>query len=94
MPIYVYQSNPGSGCDHCLNGFEKLQKVSAQPLLRCPRCGVPIRKLLTAPNLASKSPDLGERNIEKHGFTQYRKREKGVYEKTVGKGPKLIGEKN
>ena len=33
---------------------------------------------------------LKESNVEKHGFTQYRRAGNGVYEKTAGKGPKFI----
>ena len=33
MPIYEY------GCGKCSHVFEKLQKVSDQPLRTCPQCG-------------------------------------------------------
>jgi hypothetical protein len=29
-------------------------------------------------------------NLEKHGFTQYRKAGGGYYEKTAGEGPRVI----
>jgi putative FmdB family regulatory protein len=90
MPIYVYRPISKSQCDHCEDGFEQLQKLDDEPLAICPECEAPVEKLITAANLASSAPSLKEGNIEQHGFTQYRKVEKGVYEKTAGKGPGLI----
>lgn len=94
MPIYVYQAAADGGCDHCRNGFEKLQKLRDDPLSQCPHCLGPVTKVVSAPNLASAGADLSEKNIEQHGFTQYRKVEKGVYEKTAGKGPGLLSDKD
>jgi putative FmdB family regulatory protein len=94
VPIYVYQSTEEPGCPTCNPGFERLQKLRALPLNRCPRCGATVRRVISAPNIASQGAELSERNIERHGFTQYRKTEKGVYEKTVGKGPDLISDKD
>lgn len=93
MPIYVYQPSTNRRCPECENGFEQLQKLDAPALLACPECGAPVRRAVTAPNLAGPSPSLKEDNIGKHGFTQYRKVEKGVYEKTAGQGPDLISDK-
>ena len=93
MPIYVYKPVDTSECDHCEHGFEKLQKIADDPLSNCPECLIPVKRVITAANIASTSPSLDESNISKHGFTQYRKLEKGVYEKTTGKGPAIISDK-
>jgi len=90
MPIYVYRPISKNQCEHCEGGFDHLQKLDDEPLAGCPECAAPVEKLITAANLASSAPSLKEDNIEQHGFTQYRKVEKGVYEKTAGKGPDLI----
>lgn len=71
-------------------GFDRRQGINDPRLTRCPECGSPVRRVITAPHLSSASPNLSEANLERKGFTQYRKVEKGVYEKTVGKGPKHI----
>jgi len=92
MPIYVYKPATSRQCDYCEGGFERLQKLDDEPLLKCPECSARVEQVITAANLTSPSPSLSENNIGKHGFTQYRKVEKGVYEKTVGKGPEIIGE--
>ncbi|NIN58772.1 MAG: FmdB family transcriptional regulator [Xanthomonadales bacterium] len=93
MPIYVYQASDSRGCDHCLHGFELLQKISDPAVPQCPRCQAPVRKLVSAPSLGSTSTALSKENLEQHGFTQYRKSGKGVYEKTAGKGPHVISDK-
>ena len=93
MPFYVYSPNTTAQCDYCEGGFEHLQKLDDDLLTRCPECSAPVERVVTAANLASPSPSLKEDNIEKHGFTQYRKVEKGVYEKTVGTGPAMISNK-
>lgn len=94
MPIYLYESIPGQpSCRYCEKPFEYLQKLDALPLDECPDCGALVKRKVTAPNIASSAPSLDEANIGKHGFTQYKRVAKGQYEKTVGKGPKFISDK-
>jgi len=90
MPIYEYQPEGEQHCDFCRDGFDLLRKLKDPVLLSCPRCEAPVIRKISAPNLNTAGPSLSESNIEKHGFTQYRKVEKGVYEKTTGKGPDFI----
>lgn len=90
MPIYEYQATGPDSCDYCIDGFDVMQKLSDEPVKFCPECYNPVRRKISAPNLASLAPSLSNENIEKHGFTQFRKVEKGVYEKTAGKGPDFI----
>lgn len=40
MPIYDYQ------CEKCGN-FEKMQKISEQPLAECPDCGSEVKKIIS-----------------------------------------------
>jgi len=91
MPIYEYANTTEPGCEKCRQHFTRLEKLAAPPLRRCPSCGTAVRRVISAPNVVSgKSHQLRESNIEKAGFTQYRKIGKGVYEKTAGKGPGII----
>lgn len=94
MPFYEYttsESEPDGGCGHCRPGFTVLQKLSEPQLLHCPGCGSALRKVISPPNVVSgKAHQLRPDNIEKAGFTQYKKIGKGVYEKTAGKGPGII----
>lgn len=94
MPIYEYQAAGQDCCDHCKTVFDVMQKLSDEPLKFCPQCHNPVQRKISSPNLASSKPSLSNENIEKHGFTQFRKVEKGVYEKTAGKGPDFITDKN
>ena len=90
MPIYEYEPTGDQSCAHCCEGFDRLQGLNEPRLEACPKCGAPVARKISAPNLGNPGPSLSESNIEKHGFTQYRKVEKGVYEKTTGKGPDFI----
>lgn len=90
MPIYEYQASGDQRCEYCGNGFELLRKISDPKLTRCPECEAPVERKISAANLGGSGPSLDSANIEKHGFTQYKKSGKGVYEKTAGKGPDVI----
>lgn len=92
MPFYEYVSTEtGSGCDYCSEPVTILQKIDDEPMKQCPYCGQAVRRLISPPNLAgqnSRAPSTSD--VEKAGFTQYRKIGKGVYEKSAGKGPNII----
>lgn len=91
VPFYEYICDQEDGCPHCRYAFAILQKLADDPLDKCPRCGAPLRRLISPPNVVgrhSAAPDTS--SIEKAGFTQYRKIGKGVYEKSAGKGPSII----
>jgi len=92
MPIYEYQSKTqDASCAFCQVGFERLQKLADATLLACPECHSPVRRVISAPNLQTSNKDaMKPKNVEKNGFTQYRKVGKGQYEKTAGKGPRNI----
>ena len=92
MPIYEYKPNHEKGCNYCSEGFELIRKISELTLLVCPQCGVAVERIISVPNLAKSGPSLNPANLEKHGFTQYRKSGKGVYEKTAGKGPSVLSD--
>jgi putative FmdB family regulatory protein len=96
MPIYEYRpakdSDAERNCTFCTSGFELLRKISDPDLTTCPECGAAVERALSAPNLARSDTSLDPANVEKHGFTQYKKSGKGVYEKTAGKGPNVISD--
>lgn len=93
MPIYEYHSADQQHCDHCVTVFEVMQKISENPLKFCPHCHNPVQRKISRPSLTGQAPSLKEKNLAQHGFTQFRKVEKGVYEKTAGKGPDFITDK-
>jgi len=90
MPIYEFQPSGDRHCAYCADGFEMLRKLAEPELDACPQCKAPVVRKISAVNVPKSSPSLDPANIEKHGFTQYRKSSKGVYEKTAGKGPDSI----
>ena len=48
MPIYEYQAaDSAHSCDQCRDPFEDLRGVHEAPLAFCPKCGNPVRKLIS-----------------------------------------------
>ncbi len=93
MPIYEYAAI-ARGCAHCEAHFDVLQKLAEAALTHCPECGALVQRVISAPNVASGNAHvLSEDHAAKRGFTQYRRTEKGVYEKAYGKGPRYISDK-
>ena len=48
MPLYEYQ------CEECDHRFEVIRKFSDPPVETCPKCGGPVRKLLSSPAIQFK----------------------------------------
>ncbi len=91
MPIHEYRPAVGAGCALCCYGFERLHGVHEPPLERCPACGGPLERVISAPQVISgRSHVLKEANLARHGFSKYRRVDKGRYEKAVGDGPDTI----
>jgi len=92
MPFYEYIStDPEAGCDYCSQPVTILQKIDDPPMEQCPYCSQAVRRLISPPSLSGKhSRAPSSEEVEKAGFTQYRKIGKGVYEKSAGKGPDII----
>ena len=93
MPMYVYAVVLPDGSEG--ESFEVLQSMSEPSLTRHPDTGEPVRRLLSVPNAGRKAgitskADLSTKNLERLGFTQYKKAGGGKYEKTAGQGPDMI----
>ncbi len=93
MPIYEYHATGKKSCEHCAETFEIMQKLSDKSLKSCPVCHHPVSRKVSLPSPSNSNPTLQQGELEKHGFTQFKKVEKGVYEKTAGKGPRYISDK-
>jgi putative FmdB family regulatory protein len=48
MPLYEYQ------CESCEHRFERIQKFTDPPPDACPKCGGPVRKLMSSPAIQFK----------------------------------------
>lgn len=93
MPIYEYEATSEEPCDHCRQRFEVYQGFSDKPLKKCPQCGGKVERVFSTPSIhgAGRSAEvLSNKNLAEKGFTRYQKAGDGVYEKTAGKGPKVI----
>ena len=89
MPIYEYA--PCSGlCTQCKGTFEVFQRMADPHLTECPTCQQACERRISAVALGGKW-SLSESKVKESGLTQYRRAEKGVYERTVGtEGPEVI----
>jgi len=91
MPVYVYEivNADGSGGER----FEIQQSMKEEPLTAHPDTGVPVRRVILPPNIATRyTPGqtkgrLDNKNVEKAGFTKYEKdKVTGKYHRVAGKG--------
>jgi len=97
MPLYVYEVIEEDGSPG--EQFEALQSMSEPELTAHPDTGVPVRRLLGAPNAPRAWTDAhaksmtSDKNLASKGFTKYVKAGDGTYERTAGSGPKKIKRK-
>jgi putative FmdB family regulatory protein len=75
MPVYEYE-HLEAPCEN-RKVFEVKQSINDAPLTRCPRCGGPVRKLISLNFVSSTRSDSELRDM---GFTKLVKRDDGVYE--------------
>ena len=47
MPIYEYKASGPLSCDLCKTKFESRQSIYEAPLVECPRCKAPIKRLFS-----------------------------------------------
>ncbi len=85
MPIYEYISehpdDPANSCRICSKGFELRRPVDRAPLLACPLCRHPVKKLVSRVNSPKIAKPLSVTDAKKAGFTVLERRDQGVYEK-------------
>lgn len=81
MPIYEYQARePQSGCSHCVDRFELMQRMADAPLQNCPQCGAPVIRLISAPAVGRSQSGFDDQ-AKKAGFHKLQRLGKGEYEK-------------
>lgn len=80
MPIYEYKAvntNPENSCDYCRGVFEKIKKAG-QPLLKtCPKCGNPVKKIISRVGV-TYGLDFKAKGTGLHKLVR---KDKGIYEK-------------
>ena len=71
MPLYEYE------CTVCGHRTELIQRLSDPPLSACPKCGEPVRKLLSAPSFQFKGSGWYVTDYAGNGSKGAQKDEKG-----------------
>ena len=75
MPLYEYQ------CEDCGERFERIRKFSYPPLdERCPKCGGPIKKLISSPAIQFKGKGWYVTDYAKSGSAEPSKEESATSE--------------
>lgn len=76
MPVYEYEP-VDRDCFMCPNRVAAIQSVNDEALKFCPDCGLEVKRVISRASFkVSKQRDPG-----KHGFTVWKRAEKGVWEK-------------
>lgn len=94
MPTYLYQVVTDD--DNEGEVFEVVQKMSDPPLTEHPETGEPVQRIPARPYVPGSGSDhstkqmLDNKNLDRLGFTKYKRAGDGVYEKKAGKGPNTI----
>jgi putative FmdB family regulatory protein len=75
MPVYEYEHVAKT----CVAGaqFEYVQPMAEDPLTVCPRCGEPVKRLISLPNISVPQANSALKNM---GFSKLVRRDEGVYE--------------
>lgn len=90
MPVYTYQIVHDDGSVG--ETFDVMRKMSDPPLEHHPETGEAVQRVYQPAHIAGMSnaihdkTRLSDKNLEKQGFTAYRKNGKGHYERTAGSG--------
>ncbi len=81
MPIYEYTAvDDSKACEYCRKVFEHLAAVKQEPLKACPKCGAPVKRVISAPNVGGSKTCFDDR-AKSAGFHKLKKIGKGEYEK-------------
>ena len=85
MPLYEYISespeDPSLSCRICAKGFELRRPVDRAPLVVCPLCKHPVKKLISRVNSPTITKPMSVTDAKKAGFTILERRDHGFYEK-------------
>lgn len=62
MPIRVYMPvDDETGCEKCRPGFEHIEPIDGLALIKCPFCGVPVRRELSPPRIGTRPASFDDR---------------------------------
>ena len=96
MPLYLYETVEETG--RVGRQFTVQQAMSDAPLKVHPETGQAVYRVLQPPSIGGRSAFgqadsnlASDSKLERLGFTKYVKAGDGMYEKTAGTGPNVIG---
>ncbi|MCE5231026.1 zinc ribbon domain-containing protein [bacterium] len=81
MPVYEYE-HVGEACSLGAQ-FEHVQSIKDDALTVCPKCGRPVKRLISLPYISTPK---GDSDLKGMGFTKLVKRDTGVYENVTQTG--------
>ena len=81
MPIYEYEARSKlKSCSYCSKRFGYLQKSLKTMLRKCPKCGAPVKRLISAASVGVSRSGFDSR-AKDAGFHKLQRVDKGTYEK-------------
>lgn len=80
MPLYEYELCKGD-CVVCGGRFTLRRPITAKPLIQCPACKKPVRRVITRFNTPKITKPLSISDAKKAGFTVLKRVSKGEYER-------------
>jgi predicted nucleic acid-binding Zn ribbon protein len=94
VPIYSFEVLDEQG--EVADVIEVTQGMSEPLPTSDPASGRPLRRVFQAPNVATRyttsiqKNKMSDKNLDRLGFTKYKKEGGGIYRKTAGEGPAFI----
>jgi putative FmdB family regulatory protein len=80
MPTYEYE------CEKCGTTFERFQSIKDEPIKKCPECGGPVRRLISAgAGVIFKGSGFYATDYRSESYKQEAKKEKGLDKTTDSK---------
>jgi putative FmdB family regulatory protein len=72
MPTYDYRTtSPDTAPECCREPFEVVQRMAEDALTKCPKCGGPIERMISAPGFTTKKSTkamMSDANLKRLGF--------------------------
>ena len=82
MPTYEYE------CDKCGTTFERFQRMTEDPVKKCPECGGPVRRLIGAgAGVIFKGSGFYATDYRSESYKREAKKEEGLGKTSESKSP-------
>ena len=89
MPTYEYE------CEKCGITFERFQSIKAEPIKKCPECGGPVRRLISAgAAVIFKGSGFYATDYRSESYKKAAKKEEGLSKTSESKTEKKKSDKS